>query len=87
MSYTNYINKLSYDTKKALEESSNIHNEIHNLKKNNYSLKYLNDNSIGYKIKYIFDIDKEIQNVNNNIALEIILYYLIMRSIYFLMMQ
>jgi hypothetical protein len=77
MSYTNYINKLSYDTKKVLEESSSIHNEILDLKKKNFSLKYLNDNSIGYKIKYIFEIDKEIQNINNSIALEIILYYLI----------
>jgi len=82
MSYTNYINKLSYDTKKALEESSSIHNEILNLKKNKFSLKYLNDNSIGYKIKYIIEIDKEIQNVNNSIALEIILYYLIENELF-----
>ena len=33
MSYTNYINKLTSETKKALEESSNVNYEIQDLKK------------------------------------------------------
>ena len=61
MSYTNYINKLSSETKKALEESSNVNHEIQDLKKYKYSIKHLNENSIGYTIKYkiiIYDINK-----------------------------
>ena len=65
MSYTNYINKLSSETKKALEESSNVNNEIQELKKLRFSLPNLNDYLLGYSIKYKIVIDKDIENIIN----------------------
>jgi hypothetical protein len=77
MSYTNYINKLSSDTKKALEESSNVNHEIQDLKKYKFSMKNLNDNSIGYTIKYKIKIDKDFNNIINPISYEILICYLL----------
>ena len=65
MSYTNYINKLSSETKKALEESSNVNHEIQDLKKYKYSMKHLNDNTIGYNIKYKISVDNDILSLMN----------------------
>jgi len=60
MSYINYINKLSSDTKKVLQETSFIQDELEKYKPLfNLSTKYTS-NSIGYKIKYIFQIDNEL---------------------------
>jgi hypothetical protein len=77
MSYTNYINKLSSETKKALEESSNVNQEIQDLKKYKFSMKHLNDNSIGYTIKYKVKIDEDFNNIINPISYEILICYLI----------
>ena len=77
MSYTNYINKLSSETKKALEESSNVNNEIQELKKLRFSLPNLNDYLLGYSIKYKIVIDKDIENIINLNNYEILLYYFI----------
>jgi len=77
MSYTNYINKLSSETKKALEESSNVNHEIQDLKKYKFSMKHLNDNSIGYTIKYKIKIDEDFNNIINPISYEILMCYLI----------
>lgn len=82
MSYTNYINKLSSETKKALEESSNVNHEIQDLKKYKYSIKHLNENSIGYTIKYKIIIDKEFKNIMNPNSYEILLCYLIENEIF-----
>ena len=77
MSYTNYINKLSSETKKALEESSNVNQEIQDLKKYKFSMKNLNDNSIGYTIKYKIKVDEEFNNIINPNSYEILICYLI----------
>jgi hypothetical protein len=77
MSYTNYINKLSSETKKALEESSNVNQEIQDLKKYKFSMKHLNDNSIGYTIKYKINIDEDFNNIINPVSYEILICYLI----------
>jgi hypothetical protein len=77
MSYTNYINKLSSETKKALEESSNVNHEIQDLKKYKFSMKHLNNNSIGYTIKYKINIDEDFNNIINPISYEILMCYLI----------
>ena len=82
MSYTNYINKLSSETKKALEESSIVNQEIQDLKKYKFSMKHLNDNSIGYTIKYKLKIDEELKNVLNINSYEILLTYFIENEIF-----
>ena len=82
MSYTNYINKLSSETKKALEESSNVNQEIQDLKKYKFSMKHLNDNSIGYTIKYKVKIDEEFNNIINPISYDILMCYLIENIIF-----
>ena len=82
MSYTNYINKLSSETKKALEESSNVNHEIQDLKKYKFSMKHLNDNTIGYNIKYKIFVDNEIQSIMNPYSYEILFYYFIENEIF-----
>jgi hypothetical protein len=79
MRYSNFINKLSSDTKKALEESTNINAE---LRKHKFAFKKFNNNSIGYKIKYTFEIDNEIKNSNYLIALQIIINYILETEIF-----
>lgn len=79
MSYLNFINKLSSDTQKALESSSNINFE---LQKTKYGLKKYNDNSIGYKIIYNIDIDNDIKNNYYLIALQALINYLIESEIF-----
>jgi len=77
MSYTNYINKLSSETKKVIEEHNTLHEE---LKKQNLILNLLqnyNDNSIGYKIKYTFHVENEFTNNFSLIALEILINYVL----------
>jgi hypothetical protein len=82
MSYSNFINKLSSETKKALEESSNVNNEIQDLKKYKYSMKNLNDNTIGYNIKYKIYDENEIYTIMNPNSYEILLFYLIENEIF-----
>ena len=82
MSYTNYINKLSSETKKALEESSSVNHEIQDLKKYKYSMKHLNDNSIGYTIKYKIKIDEELKDIINSSSYEILMCYFIENEIF-----
>jgi len=82
MSYTNYINKLSSETKKALEESSSVNHEIQDLKKYKYSMKHLNDNSIGYTIKYKIKIDDELKHIINSLSYEILMCYFIENEIF-----
>ena len=82
MSYTNYINKLSSEMKKALEESSNVNHEVQDLKKYKFSMKHLNDNSIGYTIKYKLKIDEEFKNMMNINSYEILLIYFIENEIF-----
>jgi len=79
MSYSNYINKLSSETKKALEESSIINQE---LRKHKFAFKKYNNNSIGYKLKYTFEIDNEIKNSNYLNALQIIINYILETEIF-----
>jgi len=79
MSYSNFINKLSSDTKKALEESSQINQE---LRKHKFAFKKYNNNSIGYKIKYTFEIDNEIKNSYYLTALQIIINFLLETEIF-----
>ena len=47
MSYSNYINKLSSETKKALEESSNVNYEIQDL--DSYQLFVTKRTSFNYR--------------------------------------
>jgi hypothetical protein len=82
MSYTNYINKLSSETKKALEESSSVNHEIQDLKKYKYSMKHLNDNSIGYTVKYKIKIDEELKHIINSLSYEILMCYFIENEIF-----
>ena len=82
MSYTNYINKLSSETKKALEESSNVNHEIQDLKRYKYSMKHLNDNTIGYTIKYKIYDENDIYSIMNSNSYEILLFYLIENEIF-----
>ena len=44
MSYSSAINKLSYETKKALDDTNNIQRE---LQKHKYAFKKITDNSMG----------------------------------------
>ena len=82
MSYTNYINKLSSETKKALEESSSVSYEIQDLKKYKYSMKHLNDNSVGYTMKYKINIDDELKSIMNPLSFEILMCYFIENEIF-----
>ena len=82
MSYSNFINKLSSETKKALVESSNVNNEIQDLKKYKYSMKNLNDNTIGYNITYKIYDENEIFTIMNPNSYEILLFYLIENEIF-----
>jgi len=82
MSYTNYINKLTSETKKALEESSFVNHEIQDLKKYKYSMKHLNENSIGYNIKYKIKIHEEFKNIINPLSYEILMCYFIENEIF-----
>ena len=82
MSYSNYINKLSSETKKALEESSNVNYEIQDLKKYKYSMKHLNDNTIGYNIRYKIYVDNDILSLMNPNSYEILFSFLIENEIF-----
>ena len=82
MSYTNYINKLSSETKKALEESSSVNLELQELKKNKYSMKHLNDNTVGYTIKYKIIVEEEFKEIINPISYEILMCYFIENEIF-----
>jgi len=77
MSYTNYINKLSTQTKKAIEDTFTLNEELQKYK-NFFNLfpKY-NSNSIGYKVKFIFQIDNELNDHIHQSALQAILSYII----------
>lgn len=77
MSYTNYINKLSTQTKKAIEDTFTLNEELQKYK-NFFNLfpKY-NSNSIGYKVKFIFQIDNEFNDNIHQSALQAILSYII----------
>lgn len=77
MSYTNYINKLSTQTKKAIEDTFTLNEELQKYK-NFFNLfpKY-NSNSIGYKVRFIFKIDKELSDHIHQSALQAILSYII----------
>ena len=79
MSYSNAINKLSFDTKKVLDDTTNIHRE---LQKHKYAFKKITDNSMGYKIKYSIIIDNEIRNNIYLTALEIIVSYILETTIH-----
>lgn len=74
MSYSNLINKLSSETKKALEESASINKELQAAK---YGLKNYNKNSIGFKYIFTFEIDNEIKNNYYLVALEILINYIL----------
>lgn len=74
MSYSSAINKLSYETKKALDDTNNIQRE---LQKHKYAFKKITDNSMGYKIKYSILIDNDIRNNIYLTGLEIIVSYIL----------
>lgn len=82
MSYSNYINKLSSETKKALEESSNVNYEIQDLKKYKYSMNHLNDNTIGYNIRYKIFVDDAILSLMNPNSYEILFCFLVENEIF-----
>jgi len=81
MSYINYINRLSSDIKKVIDENSQIQDVIKRSQDAYNLMPNFNKNSIGYKLKYIFEIDKEIKSPNNFLALQIIMNYLLEKFI------
>jgi len=77
MSYVNYLNKLSSNTKKVLEDTSIIQEDLKRYKEFIGLLPKYNKNTIGYKVKYIFEIDSEFKNPYYFTALQAILTYII----------
>jgi len=77
MNYVNYLNKISTDVKKIIVENSQIQED---LKKNKVYFNLLSDlrkNTIGYKIKYVFEIDNEMINQDFLFALQVIATYIL----------
>lgn len=77
MSIITIINKLSSDFKKVSEEHYQTEEEIKQQKASLKLLPVFNKNSIGYKIKYIFQLDNEFKNEIHFYALQIITNYLL----------
>lgn len=77
MSVINFINKLSSEVKKVSEEHYFTEEELRKQKNSFKLLSTFNNNTIGYKNKYLFEIDEEYKNDVNFYAVEIIFNYLL----------
>jgi len=81
MSNANYINKLASKTDRVIEDTTHLNEEF---KKHKFLFnlfpKY-NDNSIGYKVKYTFEIDHELRNDIYLTAFQIIVNYILENEI------
>jgi len=77
MSYINFINKLSSDVKKVSNDYSHTEEELKKYKASLTLFPKFNKNSIGYKIKFLFQLDKEHTDKTNLISLQIIINYIV----------
>ena len=77
MNYTNYINKLSTQTKKAIEDTFSLNEELQKYKIFFNLFPKYNTNSIGYKVKYIFQMDNENSTPIDIPALQSIITYIV----------
>lgn len=82
MNYTNFIYNLNQNVKKIKDENYQIQDDLKKSREYINLIPNFNRNSIGYKIKYFFEIDKEVRNNNYFNGLETILTYILETYIY-----
>ena len=81
MSYSNFINKLNTKTDKAIEDTSHLSEEFKKQKALLNLFPKYNDNSIGYKLRYTFELEQELRNNINLTALQIIINFILENEI------